>query len=160
VTCSRDRGDAAERIGIVRFDIVHGALRTSRRRLMNVRSSTLDASPNVHQIGLDNTIDQFAETCPGVSLGYEIRRHLDDCGGVGDSHATASEFEQCRVVFAIADRNDLPAGIPSSSRATARPVALLTPAGSTMIVLLFATIPTSRSRWQHGEAGRAWRIRA
>jgi hypothetical protein len=108
VTCSRDGGESAEWIGIVPYDIVHGALGTSCRRLMNVRSSTLDASPNFRQIGHDNAVDHFAETYPGVSLGYDIRCHFDDCGGVGDSHATASEFEQCRVVFTIADRDDLP----------------------------------------------------
>jgi hypothetical protein len=116
VTCSRDGGESAERIGIVPYDIVHGALGTSRRRLMNVRSSTLDATPNFRQIGHSNAVDQFAETYPGVSLGYNIRRHFDHCGGVGDSQATASEFEQCRVVFTSPIETTFPAGIPSSSR--------------------------------------------
>jgi hypothetical protein len=120
VTCSRDGGESAERIGIVPYDIVHGALGTSRRRLMNVRSSTLDATPNFRQIGHSNAVDQFAETYPGVSLGYNIRRHFDHCGGVGDSQATASEFEQCRVVFTSPIETTFPAGIPSSSRATVR----------------------------------------
>jgi hypothetical protein len=66
---------------------------------MNVRSSTLDATPNFRQIGHSNAVDQFAETYPGVSLGYDFRRHFDHCGGVGDSQATASTMP-CRFHLA------------------------------------------------------------
>ena len=77
-----------------------------RRHALHPGASTFDASPNFRQIGRDNAIDEFDETSSGSSLGYEIRRLLDDRRGVGDSDAAAGEFEQHPVVFAIADRHD------------------------------------------------------